>query len=409
MMTQSSVPSPPRVGLATAALALGTFVIGMTEFVTMGLLPEIGDAVGTTPAETGRIIATYAVGVVLGAPLIVGVATHLPRRALAVAMVLALGVGNLLTAMATSYEALHVTRFLAGLPHAVYFGTAQVLASSLVPAVRQGRAVAMVALGLTVSGVTGVPLATWLGQTTNWRVAFVLIFAVSLVAAVLILVFVPPVPGDRSLNPRSEWSALRRPQVVFGALGALLTASGIFAMYSYVSPLVTDAAGMPRSVVPVAMLLWGLGGVIGGLLAGRIIDAGLIRAVLGGNLVMVVLLIAVSLAVSVPALLLLAIFLVGLAGPPASLGFNVRIMREAGRAQLLGAALTSAAFNASNGLGALVGSWTVLSGLGYGSTGAVGAVITTTGLIVFGLGLLVARRTGRREAPVGELLSTEGP
>lgn len=409
MTTQNSTSASPRVGLATASLALGTFVIGMTEFVTMGLLPEIGEAVGTTPAETGRIIATYAVGVVLGAPLIVGVATHLPRRALAVTMILALGAGNLLTAMATSYEALHVTRFLAGLPHAVYFGTAQVLASSLVPALRQGRAVAMVALGLTVSGVTGVPLATWLGQTTNWRVAFVMIFVISVVAAALILAFVPSTPGDRSLSPRSEWRVLRRPQVVFGALGALLTASGVFAMYAYISPLVTDAAGMSLSAVPVAMLLWGLGGVIGGLLAGPIIDAGLVRAILAGNLAVVVLLVAISLTVSVPALLMVVIFLVGLAGPPASLGFNVRIMREAGRAQLLGAALTSAAFNASNGLGALVGSWTVLQGLGYGSTGAVGAVITTAGLAVFGVGLLVAHRTPRRPAPDGLLVTTEGP
>ncbi len=396
MTTTTSTEKRLHVGRATAALALGTFVIGMTEFVTMGLLPEIGDAVGRTPADTGRIIAIYACGVVVGAPLIVGLVTHLPRRTLAMGLILALGVGNLLTATATSYESLGAFRFVAGLPHAAYFGTAQVLASSLAPPGRQGRAVAYVAFGLTLSAVTGVPFGTWLGQVAGWRTSFVLIFALSVLAAVMIRLHVPAVPGDRSLNVRAELSALKRPQVLFGAAGALLTASGVFAMYSYISPLVTEAADLSRSTIPIAMLLWGLGGVVGGLAAGRLIDAGLIRAILVGNLVMVGLLAALSFAVSLPPLLLMAIFLIGLAGPPASIGFNVRIMREAGRAQLLAAALTSAAFNAANGLGALAGSWTVIHGLGYESTGIVGSIITSVGLGVFVVGLLVARRPRAR-------------
>lgn len=407
-MTTQTTTSAPHVGLATAALALGAFAIGMTEFVTMGLLPEIGDAVGSSPAETGRIIATYAAGVLLGTPFIVGLVTHLPRRTVAVILVLAIGAGNLLTALAVSSETLHAFRFLAGLPHAAYFGTAQVLAASLVPVGRQGHAVAMVALGLTVSGVTGVPLGTWLGQATDWRLAFVSIALVCAATAALILAFVPKAPGDPTLSPRAELGALRRPQVVFGAVAALLTASGVFAMYSYISPLVDEAADMPRSAVPVAMLLWGLGGVIGGMFAGRILDAGLIRAIVGGNIAMIAMLVAVSVTVSAPALLLVAIFLVGLVGPPASLGFTVRIMQEAGRAQLLGAALTSAAFNASNGLGALLGSWTVLGGFGYEGTGYVGAAVTAVGLAVFCLGLLVANRAGRAPARARLLTATEG-
>lgn len=392
-MTSSAPPHPrTHIGLATAALALGTFTIGMTEFVTMGLLPEIGSSVGHSSAETGRIIATYAAGVVLGGPLIVSLGTHLPRRALAVGLILALGIGNLLTALAVSYESLHIVRFVAGIPHAAYFGTAQVLAASLVPPSRHGRAVARVAFGLTVSAVTGVPIGTWLGQATSWRASFLLIFALSALTGAAILRYVPSVPGDPTLNLRAELGALKRPQVVFGAVGALLAASGVFAMYSYISPLVTDAAAQPKSAVPIAMLLWGLGGVCGGLVAGRLVDAGLIRSIVLGNLTMIALLVCIQPAVSSPVLLDALFFLIGATGPPASLGFNVRIMREAGRAQLLAATLTSAAFNASNGLGALAGSWTILRGWGYEASGPVGACITLAGLTAFCLGLVLVKQ-----------------
>ncbi|GEN79874.1 MFS transporter [Actinotalea fermentans] len=388
MTTSPSRPDTRvHVGLATAALALGTFVIGMTEFVTMGLLPEIGHAVGTDPAETGRVIATYAVGVVIGTPVIVGLVTHLPRRTLAVALVLALGLGNLLTALAVSIESLHAVRFLAGIPHAAYFGTAQVLAASLVPAHRQGRAVGYVALGLNLSTLTGVPLGTWLGQVAGWRWAFVLIAALAVLAAALIVRFVPRAPGDRSLDMRAELSGLRQSQVVFGAVGVLVTASGVFATYVYVAPLVTDAAGAPQALVPWAMLAWGVGGSIGGVLGGRVVDAGPLRAVVVSSALTVLTLVGLWLTASSVVALVVCLFLIGLLGPPAAIGFTLRIMRYAGRAQLLGAALTSLAFNASNGVGALVGSFAILRGWGYASTGLVGAVVTVTGLAAFCLGL----------------------
>jgi MFS transporter, DHA1 family, inner membrane transport protein len=220
----------PHVALALVALATGGFAIGTTEFVTMGLLPDIADGIHQSIPRTGHIITAYAFGVVVGAPVIVSLAARLPRRGLAMGLVLALGLGNALTATAHGYWPVMASRFVAGLPHGAYFGVASLLAASLVAPHYRGRAVSSVMLGLSVATVAGVPASTWLGQNLGWRSAYWAVLGVTVVTALLVLAFVPGSPGDRNASVRGELTALGKPQVLFAVGAGMIGFGGVFAM-----------------------------------------------------------------------------------------------------------------------------------------------------------------------------------
>jgi DHA1 family inner membrane transport protein len=273
-----------HVVVAITALALGGFAIGTTEFVTMGLLPEIAHGIGESIPRTGHIISAYALGVVVGAPVIVSLGARLPRRELAVAMVLALGLGNAVTALAHGYWPVMVARFLSGLPHGAYFGVASLIAASLVPPERKGRAVSGVMLGLSVATVVGVPLSTWLGQGLGWRSAYWAVVAMAGLTAVLLLVVVPHTPGNRHATVVNELCALKRPQVLYAVGAGMVGFGGIFATYSYVAPLVTREADLGRSAIPWFLLAFGIGSVAGSWLAGRLADWDVERAIVAGFL-----------------------------------------------------------------------------------------------------------------------------
>src|SRR4051794_5186595 len=243
-------PRPRHVALAITVLALGGFAIGTTEFVTMGLLPEIARGIDESIPRTGHIISAYALGVVVGAPVIVSLGARLPRRELAVALVLALGIGNAATALAHGYWPVMAARFVAGLPHGAYFGVASLIAASLVAPERKGRAVSGVMLGLSVATVVGVPASTWLGQDLGWRSAYWAVVAITVATGALLLLVVPHTPGNREASVMAELQALRRPQVLYAVTAGMIGFGGVFAMYSYVAPLVTGEAGLARSAIP---------------------------------------------------------------------------------------------------------------------------------------------------------------
>jgi DHA1 family inner membrane transport protein len=228
--TDRRTTSTLRVGVAIVALALGGFAIGTTEFVTMGVLPDIAAGVGVDIPSAGHLISAYALGVVLGAPVLAALSARLPRRAVLVGLMAAFLVGNTLTALAPGYRTLLVARFLTGLPHGAYFGVASLVAASLVAPHLRGRAVSSVMLGLAVSLVAGVPAATWLGQNLGWRSAYwtVALLAALTVAAVLALV--PSTPGRREASIRGELGALRRPQVLLTLSVGIVGFGGVFAL-----------------------------------------------------------------------------------------------------------------------------------------------------------------------------------
>jgi DHA1 family inner membrane transport protein len=383
-----------HVVVAITALALGGFAIGTTEFVTMGLLPEIAHGIGESIPRTGHIISAYALGVVVGAPVIVSLGARLPRRELAVAMVLALGLGNAVTALAHGYWPVMVARFLSGLPHGAYFGVASLIAASLVPPERKGRAVSGVMLGLSVATVVGVPLSTWLGQGLGWRSAYWAVVAMAGLTAVLLLVVVPHTPGNRHATVVNELCALKRPQVLYAVGAGMVGFGGIFAMYSYVAPLVTREADLGRSAIPWFLLAFGIGSVAGSWLAGRLADWDVERAIVAGFLAVAAVLVLIRLLAGVPAALWVLVLLVGVLGSVLAINFQLRLMHVAGDAQMLGAALNHSALNIANGLGAWLGAVVIANGHGYRAPSLVGAVLAVAGLGVF----LVALRTQRATA-----------
>ncbi|MDT9592767.1 MFS transporter [Nocardioides zeae] len=385
--------SPARVAVAIVALAMGGFALGTTEFVTMGLLPDIARGIDESIPTTGHIITAYALGVVVGAPLIVSLGARLPRRELAVGLVLAMGVGSLATALASGYLPVMAARFVAGLPHGAYFGVASLIAASLVRPEAQGRAVSGVMLGLSVGTVAGVPASTWLGQEVGWRSAYWLVLVVTVVTAVLVLLAVPRTPGDRTATVRRELAALRRPAVLYAVATGMVGFGGMFAMYSYVNPLATEEAGLAESAVPGFLLAFGLGSVAGTWLAGRLADWDVVRSIVGGFVASVVVLALVLPLAGSPVALAAIVFGAGVLGSVLAVTLQVRLMQSAGDAQMLGAALNHSALNVANGLGALLGSIVIDAGWGYRAPSAVGAALAAGGLAIF----LVSLR-GRRPA-----------
>jgi MFS transporter, DHA1 family, inner membrane transport protein len=380
--------------LAIVALALGGFAIGTSEFVTMGLLPDIAGGVDASIPAAGHVISAYALGVVVGSPVIAALGARLPRRGLAMALMAAFVVGNALSALAPGYATLVLARFVAGLPHGAYFGVASLIAASLVPDRLRGRAVSSVMLGLAVANVAGVPAATWLGQQLGWRSAYwavVVIGALTVLAAALV---VPSVPGRAESTLRTELGALARPQVLLTLLVATVGFGGMFAMYSYVAPTVTGEAGRPASFVPVVLFAFGVGGVLGTALGGRLADRALFPSLVGATAAVGLLLAAVLATAGNAALLTANVLAVAAAASTMVVLLQLRLMEVAGNAQMLGAALNHSALNAANALGAWLGGLVIAAGYGYRAPSAVGA-----GLAVLGLGFLAASALLRRREP----------
>lgn len=388
-------------GAAILALALGGFAIGTTEFVTMGLLKEIAAGIDASIPQTGHVITAYALGVVVGAPVIVALGARLPRRELAIGLVLALGLGNALTAMVDGYVPVLVARFLAGLPHGAYFGVASLLAASLVAPHRRGRAVSRVMLGLSVATVAGVPAATWLGQQLGWRAAYWAVLAIALVAAALLALVVPHQPGDPHASVRGELSALARPQVLYAVAAGTVGFGGVFAMYSYIAPIVTDVTGRPDAAIPWFLFVFGVGSVLGTWAAGPLADRDVPRLVAGGFVASVLVLVAFHETAQwvVPALA--GVFVIGALGSLLAIGLQIRMMDAAGDAKMLGAALNHSALNVANGLGAALGGLVIDAGLGLLAPSLVGAALALGGLVIFAAGLRAERR-GARRAPAAQ-------
>lgn len=380
-----------RFAAAVTALATGGFAIGTTEFVTMGLLPQIAEGVDVSIPQAGHLISAYALGVVVGAPLLAALGARLPRRALLVTLIAAFGLLNLLSAAVSHYGLLAFVRFLDGLPHGAYFGLAALTAASMVPAHRRGRALALVMMGIPVANLLGVPAATILGQQLGWRAAFVAVGLVSALTVVLILAFVPSTPGDPTASSRRELSALRHPQLWYAVGASGIGFGGLFALVSYIAPLTTEVGGLGESAVAVFLLVIGLGMVVGNLVAGRLVDWSIERSLRIGSLGLAVALALYWVLAPYGWAALVAGFLTTVLGSVLALGFQVRLIDAAEHAQTLGAALSHASLNIGNSLGAFLGGAVIAAGWGFRAPLVVGVGLSLAGLVV----LVLARRADR--------------
>ncbi len=377
---------------AMLALALGGFGIGTTEFVTMGLLPDIAVAMHVSEPTAGHAVSAYALGVVVGAPLLAALCARVPRKRLLVALMVAFTLGNLATVLAPTFHTLVAARFVAGLPHGAYFGVASLAAASLAPVGRRAKAVAAVMLGLSAANVVGVPAATWLGQHFGWRDAFVVVALIGAATVAALLRFVPELTGLVITNPLTELGALRRTQVLATLAVGAIGFGGMFAVYTYIATTLTDVAGMAAGAVPLVLALFGLGMVAGNVAGGVLADRGVDRSIFVAMVTMAVVLAAFAAAAYHPVTAAIGAFLVGASGAALAPGLQTRLMDVAADAQTLAAALNHAALNIANAAGAWLGGLVIAAGFGYTAPALVGAGLAVTGVLLFTVTVWAARR-----------------
>lgn len=376
------VITPNVVAWAILSLAIGGFGIGTTEFAMMGLLPNVAEGVGVTVPEAGHVISAYALGVVVGAPLLVAIGAKMPRKALAMGLMALFTVGNLLSVFAQDYTTLLITRFIAGLPHGAFFGVAAVLAASLVAPTKRGRAISMVMMGLSVANVLGVPLATFVGQQFGWRWLFVMVGAIGVLTMICMAIFVPHQKAHPDASLRRELSALRRGQVWLTLLVGVVGFGGFFAVYTYVANTMTDVAGFASDFLPVIVGLYGLGMVAGSYLGGRLADWSVMGSIYTMMAFIAAVLVIYSLTVHIQWLALVMIFVIGASGAMLVPSLQTRLLDVSPGAPTLASSLNHSALNMANALGAFVGGLVITWGWGYTAPAMVGAALAVLGLAI---------------------------
>lgn len=397
MSTTSGVPAlgRTRTTLAIIALAMGGFGIGVTEFAIMGLLQEATTDLSISIPQGGHLITAYALGVVVGAPIITILGARMRRKQLVLMLAGLLAIANLASFYAPGYYSMGVTRFLSGLPHGAYFGVAALLAASLVSPARRSQAIAWVMLGLSVANVVGVPAVTWLGQAVGWRSMFLVVGIIAIATVVSVAVLVPGGPAPEDASKRQELAGFKSLGLWLAMLTGVVGFGGFFAVYSYISPILTDVSSLSLRIVPVALALYGVGMVAGGLLGGRLADwslAGAIYLALGVIVVVQVLFYFLSPWV-VPALIL--IFLLGISGSMLVPALQTLMIDSAPRAPALASSLTHSAFNVANALGAFLGGAVIAAGWGLRAPALVGAVLAAAGLVIAVLAVIAVNNPAR--------------
>ncbi len=376
--------SPREVAWVLFALAMGGFAIGTSEFVVMGLITEIARGFGVSEPQVGHVVSAYALGVVVGAPLLAILGARLRRRTLLLLLMGFYAFGNLASALSPSYQAMLLFRFIAGLPHGAYFGVAALVAAHISPPEQRGAAVGRVMLGLSVALLFGNPLATWLGQLLSWRYAFGLVSLIALATVAMTARVLPPGMGAPRANALAELRDFNRAPVWLSlAIGAIGFA-GMFCVFSYLSPILVQVTGVPANFVPIGLAAFGVGGILGTLGGGWLFDRYGFRAAAMVLVWSIALLLVFPLAAHAWWTVLPAIVAVGTMGALPTV-LQSHLMDVARSAQTLAAASNHSAFNAANALGPWLGGMAITAGYGWTSTGYVGAATALGGLVVYAL------------------------
>lgn len=385
------------VGVVHSALAVGGFAIGTTEFATMSLLPFFAKDLGISAPTAGHVISAYALGVVVGAPLIAILSARMARRTLLIVLMSVFAVANGLSALAPTYHWMLLFRFLSGLPHGAYFGIAALVAASLVPVERRTQAVGRVLLGLTIATIVGVPFANWVGQAFGWRWGFAVVAFLALLTVALVAIFAPRDRVDPGASPLRELGALKRGQVWLTLATGAIGFGGLFAVYTYLASTLMAVTGVSAAALPAALACFGIGMTAGNLIAPRFADRALMPTA-GVLLVWS----AVALALYPFAAgklwsILLDVTAIGFGGALGTV-MQTRLMDVAGDAQALAAALNHSAFNVANALGPLLGGMAIAAGYGWTSTGWVGCGLALAGLGIWAVSVRIDAASAPRPA-----------
>lgn len=390
--TFDSTKAPHGFLGAILTLGLGGLFVGTGEFASMSLLPGMAESTAVSIPSAGAYISAYAIGVMIGAPLIAIGAARWPRKHLLLTLMVLFAIGYIGSALATGYHSLIVARFVSGLPHGAYYGVASLVAATLAGEGKRAQAVGYVMLGLAAANVVGVPAATGLGQWLGWQSAFVAVAAGAVLTLVMMLRYIPVMPGGGS--PMTELAGLKRPLLWLTLGVASVGFGGMFAVYSYITPTLTKVTGLNEATVPMVLCVWGLGMVVGNLVGGKFADKALVPTIFGFLLWNAVFLGAFSMFAGSKPATVTVLFLVG-TGFALVPALQTRLMNVAGEAQTMAAALNHSAFNLSNAIGAVLGGAAISHGLGWASTGWVGGAraVLSMGLMAF-----TVRSTTRRRA-----------
>lgn len=377
---------------ALLALAIGGFGIGMTEFVIMGILPEVAQALNISIPKAGHFISAYALGVVVGAPLLTAFGSKWPAHKVLLALMLWFTVFNTLSAFSNSYFILLITRFLSGLPHGAFFGIGAVVAGKLAKPGKDAQAIAMMFTGLTVANVLGVPLGTWLGQNFSWGVSFLAVGVVGIAAILSIKFWMPELPKATSNGFRKDLKVLKKPELWMVILLTTIGTGGFFAWYSYIAPLITDVAGHSENIVSYAMVLAGLGMVVGNLLGAKLAEMfSPINAVIISLILMVIALISNTFLAYDQIGVLIMTFILPVIAFCIATPIQMAVITSAKGSEMLGSSLNQSAFNMGNASGAYLAGLPIAYGYGIVSAQYVGAAMAGIGILI-GIGVILLRK-----------------
>lgn len=368
--------------LGLIALAIGGFGIGLTEFVIMGLLPEVAADLQVTEAAAGWLISGYALAVVVGALLVTAAVTRLPRKPVLAGLMVLFIAGNMMSALAPDYSAMMLGRIVAALCHGAFFGIGAVVAADMVAPHKKAGAIAIMFTDLTAANVLGVPFGTLLGQQAGWRATFWAITAIGVVALIGILALVPNLPRQHAASLRSELGAFKSRQVWLSIAVTVLGYGGMFGAFTYIAFTLTDVSGFAATTVPWLLILFGVGLFIGNTLGGKAADKNVDKTLLVVLAVLALILVVFALTATSQAMTIASLFLMGGFGFATVPGLQMRVMKWATAAPTLASGANIGAFNLGNALGAWLGGVTITAGLGYTSPIWAGAALTLLGLAV---------------------------
>lgn len=361
--------------LALYALTAGAFGIGVTEFVIMGLLLQVSGDLGVSISAAGLLITGYALGVFAGAPLLTIATRRLPQKTTLVWLMVIFTLGNLACALAPTYEMLMIARIITALAHGTFFGVGSVVAAGLVPPERRASAIALMFTGLTAATLVGVPFGAWLGAAFGWRSTFWAVTAIGVFAAVVLIAFVPRAKQAPEVGPLAdELAVLKRPQVLLGLLMTVLGFGGVFAVFTYIQPILTQITGFPLAAVSPILLVFGGGLVAGNFLGGKLADRALTPALFGALAALTLVMVAMTFFLESKVAAVIFTGLLGAAAFATVAPLQLRVMEAAGGAgQTLAASLNIAAFNLGNALGAWLGGAVIDHGPGLQAVTWIGA------------------------------------
>ncbi len=370
-----------KLNYGLLALAIGAFGIGVTEFAPMGLLPIIANDLGVSIPSAGLLISAYALGVMIGAPLMTLTTGRIPRRTLLIGLAGIFTTGNLLAAVSDSYGTLLAARILTSFNHGAFFGVGSIVAASLVPPQRQAGAVAAMFMGLTIANVVGVPLATWAGEHLGWRASFWGIAGLGIVTMAALRATLPPLPAPKGAKVTAELRALTR-GTVLGALAlTVIASSAMFTVFTYIAPILQDATQASPAFVTAMLFTYGVGLTIGNWLGGRFADRSVDRTLIVTLASLSAVLVGFALLMGHAAASAMLIFLWGIASFALVPPLQVRVMSAASDAPNLASAVNIGAFNLGNALGAALGGGVIAAGLGYPMVAVAGAATSAIGLV----------------------------